>query len=109
MSADLPSAIGMISGNGLYPPTFARAARAAGVKKLVAAAFKDETDPVIEDLVESTNWFRVGQLSKMIKFFQEHGVSKAVMVGQIAPRNLFDLRPDMRTLMLLGKLKETNA
>ena len=31
------------------------------------------------------------------------------MVGQIAPKNLFDLRPDMKTLMLLGRLKERNA
>ena len=31
------------------------------------------------------------------------------MVGQIAPKNLFDLRPDLRTLMLLAKLKERNA
>ena len=32
-----------------------------------------------------------------------------VMVGQIAPKNLFDLRPDLRTLMMIGKLKERNA
>ncbi|MEE3177676.1 MAG: UDP-2,3-diacylglucosamine diphosphatase LpxI, partial [Verrucomicrobiota bacterium] len=35
--------------------------------------------------------------------------TRAVMVGQIEPKNLFDLRPDMRTLVLLGKLKERNA
>ena len=29
--------------------------------------------------------------------------------GQIAPKNLFDLRPDLRTLMLLARLKERNA
>ena len=31
------------------------------------------------------------------------------MAGQIAPKNLFDLRPDWKALMLLGKLKERNA
>ena len=31
------------------------------------------------------------------------------MAGQIAPTNLFDLRPDWKALMLLGKLKERNA
>ena len=107
--SNAPEVIGIIAGNGLYPPTFAKAARKAGVKKLVASAFKDETDPGIEDIVDDTEWFRVGQLSKMIKFFGKHGAKEAVMVGQIAPRNLFDLRPDMRTLMLLGKLKEKNA
>ncbi|MGI9242860.1 MAG: DUF1009 domain-containing protein, partial [Verrucomicrobiales bacterium] len=100
----------MISGNGIYPPTFARAARRAGVTSLVAAGFHDETDvPAISQLVDEIELFRVGQLGKMIKFFKRAGVQKAVMVGQIAPKNLFDLRPDMRTLMLLGKLKQRNA
>ena len=31
------------------------------------------------------------------------------MVGQIAPKNLFDLRPDVRTMMLLARTKEKNA
>jgi len=31
------------------------------------------------------------------------------MVGQIAPRNLFDLWPDIRTLKVLGSVKERNA
>jgi DUF1009 family protein len=31
------------------------------------------------------------------------------MAGQIAPKNLFDLRPDLKALMLLGKLKQRNA
>ena len=101
--------IGMIAGNGIYPATFARAARAAGVGRLAAAAFVDETEPVIEELADAVAWMRVGQLGKMIKFFKGEGVARAVMVGQIAPKNLFDLRPDMRTLMLLGRLKERNA
>ncbi len=102
-------AIGMIAGNGIYPAIFARAARKAGVGRLAAATFHDETDPGIEELVDSVSWMRVGQLSKMIKFFNREGIDRAVMVGQIAPKNLFDLRPDMRTLILLGRLKERNA
>jgi UDP-2,3-diacylglucosamine hydrolase len=31
------------------------------------------------------------------------------MVGQIAPKNLFDLRPDLRAMAMLLKLKEKNA
>ncbi|CAN5487609.1 UDP-2,3-diacylglucosamine diphosphatase LpxI [soil metagenome] len=99
----------MIAGNGVYPETFARAARRASVSALVAAAFVDETNPALEAEVDALEWFRVGQLSKMIKFFKGHAVTHAVMVGQIAPKNLFDLRPDLRTLVMLGKLKERNA
>lgn len=99
----------MIAGNGLYPETFARAARRAGVVKLAAAAFVDETDPKLEPLVDALEWMRVGQLGKMIKFFKAHGVTQAVMVGQIAPKNLFDLRPDLRTLKMLATVKVRNA
>ncbi|NLT72416.1 MAG: LpxI family protein [Verrucomicrobiaceae bacterium] len=104
-----PSTIGMIAGNGLYPETFARAARRAGATTLVAAAFTDETEPVLETLVDHLEWMRVGQLGKMIKHFKAHGVTSVVMVGQIAPKNLFDLRPDLRLLKMLSKVKERNA
>lgn len=106
---DTPNTIGLIAGNGLYPATFARAARAAGTEKLVAAAFKGETEPELADLVDELDWLRVGQLGRMIKFFRKHGVRSAVMVGQIAPRNLFDLRPDLRTLKMLARVEERNA
>jgi len=108
-STDLPPTIGMITGNGIYPGIFARAARAAGVTTLVAAAFVDETDPVLGELVDRLEWMRVGQLGKMIKYFKSHGVNRVVMVGQIAPKNLFDLRPDLRLLKMLGRVKERNA
>ena len=106
---EIPSIVGMIAGNGLYPGTFARAARKSGVATIVVAAFVNETDPALSDLVDHIEWMRVGQLSKMIKHFKAHGVSRAVMVGQIAPRNLFDLRPDLRTLKMLSRVKERNA
>lgn len=106
---EIPSVVGMIAGNGIYPETFARAARRAGVKHLVAAAFTDETDPGLKDLVDQIEWMRVGQLGKMIKHFKAHGVNSVVMVGQIAPKNLFDLRPDLRLLKMLSRVKERNA
>jgi hypothetical protein len=105
----VPDCLGMICGNGMYPITFANAARKAGVKRLVVAAFHDETQQNIIDAADSTEWFRVGQLSKMITFFKKQGVTQAVMVGQIAPSNLFQLRPDLRIMLMLAKLKQRNA
>ena len=99
----------MIAGNGIYPATFAQAARRAACERIVAAAFHNETEPSLEDLVDSLSWFRVGQLSKMIKFFKKEGIDRAVMVGQIAPKNLYEFRPDIRTTLMLAKLKERNA
>lgn len=102
--------IGIIAGNGDYPACFVRAAREkSGGARLVAAAFHGETEASLAEMVDATEWFRVGQLGGMIKWFRKAGVGEAVMVGQIAPRNLFDLRPDLRTLMLLARVKERNA
>jgi DUF1009 family protein len=105
----VPDVLGLIAGNGAYPATMAAAARRAGVQRLAAAAFENETRPELAAAVDAIEWMRVGQLSRMIKFFRRSGATRAVMVGQIAPGNLFDLRPDMRTLFMLAKLKERNA
>jgi len=101
--------IALIAGNGVYPEMFITAARKAGVERLVVAGFLNETKPEVESLVQAMEWFRVGQLSKMITFFKREGVKQCVMVGQIAPKNLFDLRPDLRTLMMMARLKQRNA
>lgn len=104
-----PETLGIIAGNGVYPRLLADGARRAGVKKIVAAAFTDETDPALEQHVELIEWMRVGQLGRLLKFFRGQNIHHAIMAGQIAPKNLFDLRPDLKALILLGKLKERNA
>ena len=101
--------LGIIAGNGVYPQLLADAARKAGVNRIVAAAFTGETDPVLAQRVDLVEWMRIGQLNRLLKFFNEHKVHHAIMAGQIAPKNLFDLRPDLKALLLLGKLKQRNA
>src|SRR4051812_46961803 len=101
--------VGIIAGNRSLPLLFARQARSMGVKRLVAVGFENETSPDLASLVDEMIWLRVGQLSKMIGAFADRGVKQCVMVGQIAPKNLFDLRPDLRAMALLLKLKEKNA
>jgi DUF1009 family protein len=104
-----PETFGIIAGNGVYPRELALAARRAGVKKIVAAAFINETDATLSELVDTIDWLRVGQLARLLKFFRDAGVHQAVMAGQIAPRNLFDLHPDWKALLLLARLKQRNA
>jgi UDP-2,3-diacylglucosamine hydrolase len=105
----IPEALGIIAGNGVYPQLVAAAARKAGVKKIVAAGFTDETDPLLRQHVDVLEWMRVGQLGRLLKFFRAQQIHHAIMAGQIAPKNLFDLRPDMKAMMLLAKLKQRNA
>ena len=105
----IPEVLGIIAGNGVYPQLVAAAARKAGVKKIVAAGFTDETDPLLRQYVDVLEWMRVGQLGRLLKFFRAQHIHHAIMAGQIAPKNLFDLRPDMKAMMLLAKLKQRNA
>jgi hypothetical protein len=101
--------LGIIAGNRSLPLVFAQQARRQGVKQLVAVAVEGETDPALASLVDEIVWLKVGQLSRMIAAFTKRGIKQCVMVGQVAPKNLFDFRPDLRALALLMRLREKNA
>ena len=101
--------LGIIAGSRSLPLLVAREARKAGVRKIAAVAFEGETERELESLADSVTWLRVGQLSKMVGAFQKAGVTRCVMAGQIAPKNLFEVRPDLRAMVMLFKLKEKNA
>lgn len=100
----------MLAGKGLYPETFVAGARqqAEGIR-IVVVAFHGETDPALEKSVDVLEWFRVGQLSRLIQFLKREEVTELVMVGQITPKNLFEFRPDLRTTIAIAKLKRRNA
>ena len=106
---DIPDTLAIVAGNGSYPFAMARGARKAGVKRIVAASFTDETSDRLAAEVDDIEWLRVGQLGKLLTFLKKSGTQHAVMAGQIAPKNLFDLRPDFKTLFMLAKLKRRNA
>ncbi len=104
-----PAALGIIAGSGVYPQLLADSARRAGVQKIVAAAFTGETDPALAQQVDAIEWMRVGQLGRLLHCFTAAGVHHAIMAGQIAPNNLFNLRPDFKALLLLARVKQRNA
>jgi len=104
-----PQTLAIIAGSGAYPLAMARAARAAGVQRIAVAAFIHETDAALSELVDAIEWMRVGQLGRMLAFLEKSGAAHAVMSGQIHPKNLFDLRPDLKTVLLIGRLRERNA
>src|ERR1051325_2134369 len=82
-SGATPDTLGIIGGNGVYPRLLADAARRAGVIRIVAAAFTDETDKRLISKVDEIQWMRVGQLGKLISFFNNAGVSNAIMAGAV--------------------------
>ncbi len=99
----------LIAGSGHYPGLVARAARKSGVTHISIAAFEGETREDAASLGDTVTWMRVGQLGKLLDAARSSGAAGAIMAGQIAPKNLFDLRPDVKALLLLATIKERNA
>ena len=96
--------LGIIAGDRSLPLVLARQARAMGVRKLVAIGFQDQSNRALEPLVDTMVWMKLGQLTKLIDAFREHGVRHCVMAGKIAPKSFFDVRPDLRVAMAVLKL-----
>jgi UDP-2,3-diacylglucosamine hydrolase len=101
--------LGLIAGNRTLPLVLAQHARRHGVQRLVAVGFEGETDPSLASMVDEMVWVKVGQLSRMIGAFTSRGIRQCVMAGQIAPKNLYAVRPDLRAMGVLLRLKERNA
>jgi len=101
--------LGIIAGNGRYPILLAEAARARGVKRIAIVGFSGETASEVEKLADDYTKLRVGQLGGLCNYFRDQKITQAIMAGQIAPGNLFDLLPDLKGALLLARLKERNA
>jgi DUF1009 family protein len=99
----------LIAGGLSLPAEVFRLMRDAGSETIVMAGFEGETDPGLMNQADESAWLKVGQLGRMIRFFKDHGVDQCIMAGRIAPRNLFDVRPDLRGAAMLWRLKERNA
>ena len=87
----------------------AAARRAVPGVKLVVAALHGETQPELAVQADAIEWIRVAQLGQLIRYFRREGVTEAVMMGQVSPKKLFDMRVDLRVLKILARLKERNA
>src|SRR2546423_7810784 len=104
-----PFKVGLIAGNGKFPFLVLDGARKAGAEVAVAA-IREETDPKIEKVANQITWVGVGQLGKMLKFFKNAGVKKAVMAGQVKHVQIFSGSiPDVRRLKMLLRLPRRNT
>ena len=100
---------GLIAGNGKFPFMVVEGARQSGAR-MVVAAIREETDPSIEELAERVEWVGIGQLGRMIRFFKEEGVEKAIMAGQVKHVQIFSRAvPDARMLKVLLRLPRRNT
>lgn len=100
---------GLIAGNGKFPFMVLEGARRSGAQVAVAAIL-EETDPEIEQLADNVTWIGIGQLGRMIRFFKDEGVEKAIMAGQVKHVQIFSRTvPDVRMLKVLLKLPRRNT
>jgi DUF1009 family protein len=100
---------GLIAGNGRFPFLVLQAARSRGID-MVVAAIREETFPEIEKSAGTVHWLSLGQLGRLIEFFKQHGVNRAVMAGQVKHKQIFSaIRPDWRMVKLLGSLATRNT
>ena len=101
--------LGLIAGNGRFPFLVIEGARRAG-SSVAVAAIREETDPEIEQLAERMTWVGIGQLGKLLRFFKDEGVEKAIMAGQVKHVQIFSRAiPDVRTLKMLLRLPRRNT
>lgn len=100
----------MIAGNGRFPFLVLEGARREGVD-LAVAAIKEETDPQIEAHASTIEWVGVGQLGKLIKFFERERVTHAIMAGQVKHVQIFKLSalPDLRMARMLARLRRRHT
>ena len=100
---------GLIAGNGKFPFLVVKGAREMGVP-LFVIAIKEETDLRIEEVADTVKWVGIGQLGKMLSYFKDHGVEKAVMAGQVKHVQIFSGSiPDMRMVKMLWNLPRRNT
>jgi len=102
--------IGLIAGNGRFPFLVLDAARARGFD-VVVAAIKEEAFPEIESRgAVAVHWLSLGELSRLIETFQQDGVHRAIMAGQVKHKQIFSsIRPDWRLAKLLLNLRTRNT
>lgn len=98
--------IGLIAGSGPFPIIFAQKASERGYA-VYAVGFSRETDPELARYVAGMETIAIGQLGRLIRFFKQHGVEAAVMVGAIKkPGSLSEVKPDFKAIKLLAGMRK---
>ena len=96
--------LGIIAGGGSFPITVARTARSRG-EHVIGVGFASDTDPVFPEHCDNFAWLKLGQLGRLIDFFNANKVTHVVMAGPINKPRALDLRPDWRAAKLLFSIK----
>ncbi len=81
MTTETIKKLGIIAGGGSLPLMLVDACKKSGVE-VFAVGFKGQTDDAVFDVCEHKK-AKLGQVGKIIKFFQKNDVTDLVMIGSI--------------------------
>ena len=100
--------IGLIAGGGQFPLLFTEKAVSKGYE-VYTVGFTGETDEHLANQVTDFKWLYLGQVTKLIRFFKQHEVKEAVMLGSIGKNNIFkNIRPDLKALSFIAQNVKTH-
>ena len=78
--------------------------------EVIAVAIKGEADPELEEQVNRCHWVSLGELTKLVRAFQNEGITEAVMAGRVRHARIYSsIRPDWKLLKLLASLPRKNT
>ena len=96
----------MIAGAGEFPLLIARQAREAGWP-LPTVALSNQVAAALTPYCQNLVQYGPGQVAKIMRVLQQHGVKQVVMVGKVRKQFLFENpRLDFRALRLLRQLRD---
>jgi DUF1009 family protein len=100
--------IGLIAGNGQFPILFSRIAAQKGFQ-VYTAAYVNEADETLSQLSKKIQWLHLGQVKRLIRFFKQNRIHRAVMLGGVRKTKLFtDVKPDMKAIAIIAGMRNTH-
>ncbi len=102
--------IALLAGKGDYP-RFMWEKIKEKCPNCYIVSFEEENKPWL-DTIDAKRYFSfsIGQLGAWLKALKQHKIHYVVLAGQITPKRLFHgLKPDLKAIYLLSRLKEKNA
>lgn len=100
--------IGLIAGSGQFPVIFAKNARKKGYS-VYTAAYRGEAEETLRDHVDHLEWFHLGQVKRLIRYFHQNDITQAVMMGGIRKTRLFtDVKPDIKAIAMMATMRHTH-
>ena len=80
------SALGIIAGNGIYPFLIAERRGRAALPRFTSPRLRMKHGRNWQITLIRSSGCGLGQLSRLLKYFEKAGVRQAIMAGQIAPK-----------------------